>query len=114
MFIFNKNVYFLKKMKDITTLIKEASSNRRDILRRKLTEFVKTIYNDGNDLVVGSNVIANIMDDGGIVFPKKFSPELAKFIVQCYIYGHSDWETDESDYYVCLGDPNRGGTEIEW
>lgn len=54
------------------------------------------------------------MDDGGIIFPKDFSPELAKFIAQCYIYGHSKWETDESDYYIYLGNPNKGGKEINW
>jgi hypothetical protein len=45
---------------------------------------------------------------------KDFNPELAKFIVQCYIYGHSDWETDESDYSISLGDPNKDGKELEW
>ena len=101
-------------MKDINNFITEASTNRRDILRRKLTEFAKIIYDDGGDLVIGSQTVAQIWDDGTIVFPKKFNEELAKFIVRCYIYGHSDWETDETDYYVCLGDPNKDGKELNW
>ena len=101
-------------MKKIKDFINEASSNRRDILRTKLTQFVKNIYEDGTDLVIGSTTVAELFDDGGIIFPKDYSPELAKFIAQCYIYGHSDWETDESDYYVCIGDPNKGGKEVEW
>lgn len=100
-------------MKNIEYLIKEASSNRRDILRRKLTEFVKNIYDDGGELVIGETTVADLMDDGGIVFPKNFNPELAKFVTQCYIYGHSDWETDEGDYTVYLGDPNKGGKEVK-
>ena len=24
------------------------------------------------------------------------------------------WETDESDYTIYLGDPNKNGKEIEW
>ena len=101
-------------MKNIQDCLINESGNRRDILRTKLTQFVKNVYEDGNDLVIGSTTVAELMDDGGIIFPKDFSPELAKFIVQCYIYGHSDWETDESDYYIYLGDPNKDGEEIEW
>ena len=99
-------------MKNINEIINESS--RRDILRSKLTKFSKIIYQDGEDLVIGDETIAEIWDDGTIVFPKDFNPELAKFIVQCYIYGHSDWETDERDYSISLGDPNNDGKELEW
>jgi len=99
-------------MKNINEIINESS--RRDLLRSKLTKFLKIIYQDGEDLVIGDETIAEIWDDGTIVFPKDFNPELAKFIVQCYIYGHSDWETDESDYSISLGDPNKDGKELEW
>ena len=101
-------------MKDIITIINEGSSNRRDILRTKLTQFAKTVYQDDDDLVIGDTTVANMTDDGGIIFDKEFSPELAKFIVQCFIFGHSDFETDESDYTIYLGDPNKGGKEVKW
>ena len=100
-------------MKNINTFIINESS-RRDILRTKLTKFSKNVYQDGEDLVVGSQSIAKIWNDGTIVFPKDFNPELAKFVVQCFIYGNSENETDESDYFISLGDPNKGGKELEW
>ncbi len=102
----------MKSLNEFLNPINEAS--RRDILRTKLTEFVKNIYTDGNALVIGDKTVAEIWDDGAVVFPKDFNPELAKFITRCYIYKNSDWETDESDYYVCIGDPNKDGKEIEW
>lgn len=101
-------------MKAINEMINERSSNRRDILRTKLTAFAKKLYEDGGELVIGDETVAEIYDDGGFIFPKGFNSELAKFVVQCYIYGHSDFETDESDYYICIGNPNKGGKEIEW
>ena len=99
-------------MKNINEIINESS--RRDILRSKLTKFSKIIYQDGEDLVIGDETIAEIWDDGTIVFPKDFNPELAKFIVQCFIYKNSEDETDESDYSISLGDPNKDGKLLEW
>ena len=99
-------------MKSINEIINESS--RRDILRSKLTKFSKIIYQDGEDLVIGDETVAEIWDDGTIVFPKDFNPELAKFIVQCFIYGKSENETDESDYFISLGDPNKDGKQLEW
>ena len=101
-------------MKDIISFLTEASANRRDILRRKLTEFTKIIYDDGGDLVIGGQTVAQILDDGTIVFPKNFNEELAKFIVICYIYKNSDWDTDETNYYIYIGDPNKDGKEVKW
>lgn len=100
-------------MKDIKYVLNESSSNRRDILRREFTKFLNTIYDD-DGLVIGDKTIAEIWDDGSIVFPKDFNEELAKFIVRCYIYKHNDWETKENDYYIYLGNPNKDGKEIKW
>ena len=100
-------------MKDIQKFVNEASSNRRDILRREFTKFLNIIYDD-NGLVIGDKTIAEMWDDGSIIFPKDFNEELAKFIVRCYVYKHNDWETDERSYDIYLGNPNKDGNQIKW
>ena len=88
----------------VETLINESSA-RRNTLNRLFTKFVNEIYNDDNELVISNKKVAEIWDDGTIVFPEDFNETLANFIRDCYIYKHNDWEVESEDYPVSIGEP---------
>lgn len=100
-------------MKAINEMINERSSNRRDILRTKLTAFAKNYMKMVENQLQEMKPLQKYMMMVALFFQKALILNQQNLLFNA-IYGHSDWETDESDYYICIGNPNKGGKEIEW
>ena len=88
------------------------NQNKIDDVTNELKNIHGNIELIGSDLVIKDKDIniADLLDDGTLVFPSDFPPSLALKIRDDFV--NTDGNGDPSDYYVVVGDYNAD--EWEW
>lgn len=88
------------------------NQNKIDDIVNELINIQDNIKLIGSDLVIKDKdiAIADLLDDGTLVFPSNFPPSLALKIRDDF--ANTDGSGDPSDYYVVIGDDVAA--EWEW